>query len=57
MPACYAVIRKADPDATFVDVPQFNSGAFQLPSLCTYWQSIHGGKTSAGYTAFLNVEL
>ena len=55
MPACYSAIRKADPDATFVDVPQFNSGAFELPSLCTYWQSFHGGKTSAGYTAFLNV--
>jgi hypothetical protein len=54
MPACYSVIRKADPEATFADVPQFNSGAFQLPALCTYWQSFHGGKTSAGYTAFLN---
>ena len=54
MPACYAVIRKADPGATFLDAPQFNSGAFVLPSLCTYWQSIHGGKTSAGYTAFTN---
>jgi hypothetical protein len=54
MPACYRAIRKVDPDATFLDVPQFNSGAFVLPSLCTYWQSIHGGKTSAGYTAFLN---
>ena len=54
MPACYAVIRKADPDATFLDAPQFNSGAFLLPSLCSYWQSIHGGKTSAGYTAFTN---
>ena len=54
MPACYEVIRKADPAASFVDVPQFNSGAFQLPALCTYWQSFHGGKTSAGYTAFLN---
>jgi hypothetical protein len=54
-PACYEVIRKADPDASFLEVPQFNSGAFQLPALCTYWQSFHGGKTSAGYTAFLNV--
>ncbi len=54
MPACYEAIRRADPAATFLDVPQFNSGAFQLPSACTYWQSFHGGKTSAGYTAFLN---
>ncbi|WP_435005259.1 hypothetical protein P12x_003154 [Tundrisphaera lichenicola] len=56
MPACYQVIRKADPDATFLDAPQFNSGAFQLPSLCSYWQSIHGGRTSAGYTAFDNLK-
>ncbi len=56
MPACYGAIRKLDPDATFLDAPQFNSGAFQLPSLCSYWQSLHGGKTSAGYTAFLNVK-
>jgi hypothetical protein len=54
MPKCYDVILKQNPQATFVDVPQFNSGAFQLPSVCTYWQSFHGGKTSAGYTAFLN---
>ncbi len=54
MPAFYEVSQKADPAATIVDVPQFNSGAFQLPALCTYWQSFHGGKTSAGYTAFLN---
>ncbi len=54
MPKCYQTILKSDPAATFVDVPQFNSGAFQLPSVCTYWQSFHGGKTSAGYTAFLN---
>jgi hypothetical protein len=56
MPKCYETILKTDPGATFVDVPQFNSGAFQLPSVCTYWQSFHGGKTSAGYTAFLNAD-
>ncbi len=54
MPACYEVIRGRDPAATFLEVPQFNSGAFQLASAATYWQSLHGGKTSAGYTAFAN---
>jgi hypothetical protein len=54
MPACYRAILDRDPDATFVEVPQFNSGAFQLPALCSYWQSLHHGKTSSGYTAFLN---
>ena len=54
IPPCYAVILKNDPAATFVDVPQFNAGAFNLPSLATYWQSIHGAKTTAGYTAFVN---
>ena len=54
IPACYAAILKDDPDATFIDVPHFNAGAFNLPSLATYWQSIHGAKTTAGYTAFAN---
>ncbi len=56
IPPCYEAILKADPGATIVDVPYFNAGAFQLPSLVTYWQSIHGAKTSAGYTAFVNTQ-
>ena len=55
MPACYRVILDRDPNATFLDAPQFNSGCFELPALATYWQSLHGGTTSAGYTSFLNV--
>ncbi len=54
IPPCYEAILKADPAATIADVPYFNAGSFQLPSLVTYWQSIHGAKTSAGYTAFVN---
>ncbi len=54
IPPCYSSVLADDPRATFLDVPQFNAGAFQLPSVCTYWQSLHGGKTSAGYTAFAN---
>ncbi len=56
IPPCYAQVLAKDPKATFLDVPQFNDGAFQLPSVCTYWQSLHRGKTSAGYTAFANVK-
>ena len=55
MPACYQAILARDPKATFLDAPQFNSGAFELAAMTTYWQSIHGGATSAGYTSFLNV--
>jgi len=55
VPPCYATILKGDPGATFADIPQFNAGGFHLPSIAAYWQSIHGGKTSAGYTAFNNV--
>ena len=54
IPPCYAAILKDDPAATFVDVPHFNAGSFNLPSLAAYWQSIHGAKTTAGYTAFAN---
>ncbi len=54
LPPCYAAVMAKDPAATFLDVPQFNAGAFQLPSVCTYWQSLHRGRTSSGYTAFAN---
>ena len=56
IPPCYAAILARDPDATFVDIPQFNAGAFNLPSLATYWQSIHRARTTAGYTAFVNTK-
>jgi len=56
MPACYPAILAKDPAATFLEVPQFNSGGYQLPAVCTYWQTFHGGKTSSGYTAFLNFQ-
>lgn len=56
IPPCYAAILKTDPNATFIDVPHFNAGAFNLPSLATYWQSIHRAPTTAGYTAFANAQ-
>ncbi len=56
IPPAYATILKTDPTATFIDVPHFNAGAFNLPSLATYWQSIHRARTTAGYTAFANTQ-
>ncbi len=52
-PSCYRAILERDPDATFLEAPQFNAG-YHLPAACTYWQSIHRGRTSAGYTAYFN---
>ncbi|RUL86928.1 hypothetical protein [Tautonia sociabilis] len=53
MPACYRWIRDRAPEASIFEAPHFNA-AWRLPALCTYWQSIHGLRTSAGYTADLN---
>ena len=54
IPPCYDFILKQDPHATIADIPHFNDGAFNLPSLAAYWQSHHGLTTTAGYTAFSN---
>ena len=49
MPGCYAFMERAAPGAPFVEVPQFGSGGSGLNSVCTYWQSFHRGRTTAGY--------
>ncbi len=54
MPAAYDYVLKRDPRAAILESPQCNYG-FHLPAACTYWQSTHGGRTSAGYTASLNL--
>lgn len=54
VPPCYDFIRAQDPKAVIADVPHYNDGAFNLPSVAAYWQSIHGLTTTAGYTAFVN---
>jgi hypothetical protein len=48
-PGCYAFIKRTDPGAAFVEVPQFGSSGSDLNSLCAYWQSLHRGRTTAGY--------
>jgi hypothetical protein len=56
VPPCYALIRQRHPDATFLEVPQCNSGDYGLGLnvACMYWQSVHGGRTSAGDSGYPN---
>lgn len=55
MPACYDFLRREAPDATLLEVPQFSSGsAADLHACCTWWQSQHHLRTSAGYSGFTN---
>ncbi|CAN5703357.1 hypothetical protein BH23PLA1_BH23PLA1_11030 [soil metagenome] len=56
MPGSYCWALAQDPDATFLEVPQFSTGgADRLAARAAYWQSIHGGKTVAGYSGYQNV--
>jgi hypothetical protein len=55
LPPCYQAILRRDPGATFVEVPQFTSGGSHLYSICGYWQSLHRGRTNAGYSGHGNV--
>jgi hypothetical protein len=51
MPACYPFLRARDPSPTMLEAPMINSGApWHLTSAAGYWQSIHRGRTSAGYS-------
>lgn len=55
LPKGYAWIRDKDPEAAWVDVPHMNSGnAHALNSVYTYWQALHGGRTTAGYSGHQN---
>lgn len=56
-PAAYEYVRRADPHAAILEAPMFLSAQSQdLSSLCSYWQSFHRLKTSAGYTGFPNLD-
>lgn len=51
MPAIYRTILRRDPTATFLEVPQSSSGgAEQLSAVNGYWQSIHRGASTGGYS-------
>lgn len=55
LPAAYDFIRRVDPGAGIVEVPQWTSGGSSLYSICGYWQSIHRLRTNAGYSGHANV--
>ncbi len=59
LPTIYQDILDREPDATFLEVPQYHPfSSFEscaLNSVCGYWQSTHGGRTTAGYTANNNL--
>ncbi len=49
IPGCYAFIRRSDPGATLLEVPQFGSWGSDLYAICSYWQTRHRLRTNAGY--------
>jgi hypothetical protein len=54
-PAAYDAIFRRAPEAAVLDAPQFSSGSpALLNALCTYWQSRHHGRTTAGYSGVPN---
>jgi hypothetical protein len=50
MPGCYAFMGETAPGEAFLEIPQFGSEGSDLNAICTYWQSIHRGRTTAGYS-------
>jgi hypothetical protein len=55
MPRVYGTLLSDHPDAAFLDAPTaISSGADSASSLACYWQSIHGGRTTAGYSGIPN---
>ena len=56
MPGVYRDLTHRDPQASILDAPLFGSNEGQVfSSLWGYWQSIHRGRTSAGYPGLPNV--
>ena len=55
-PACYAAILKGDPGASFLEAPQCPSGGWFLNACTGYWQSLHQGRSSGGYSGHANAE-
>ena len=51
MPGCYRAILARDPGATFLEIPQTNSGGGEvLSATASYWQSIHRAPSTTGYS-------
>jgi hypothetical protein len=57
LPACYAVLTRSQPGATFLEAPHYPSAGATLYAICGYWQSLHRGKTIAGCGGHLNLVL
>ncbi|HWE40435.1 MAG TPA: hypothetical protein VG406_28060 [Isosphaeraceae bacterium] len=54
MPGCYEAILAKSPGASFLEVPQDGSTGTYLAAATGYWQSVHGGRTTAGYSGIAN---
>ena len=55
MPGSYEVAARRNPDSLVLDIPQVFTGHNQEVSpMAAYWQSFHGGRTTAGYSAHGN---
>ncbi len=56
MPACYTFLKQRDPQGTVLEIPYLGTGGGLGNVARTYWQSLHGLTTSAGYSGHPNVE-
>jgi hypothetical protein len=57
VPGAYAFLQRRDPRASWVEVPQVNTeGANGLAAATLYWQSLHRGRTTAGYSGQGNLK-
>jgi hypothetical protein len=54
-PAAYEWLRRHDPAAAILEIPQYDSSGSYLYPICAYWQSTHRGRTNAGYCGQANV--
>jgi hypothetical protein len=55
LPAFYRALTASGAKPRLLEAPMVPSGAYDTrSSVCAYWQSIHGGRTSAGYSGHDN---
>lgn len=51
MPGCYRASLAMDPEATFLEIPQTNSGGAEILSATAgYWQALHRRPSTTGYS-------
>jgi hypothetical protein len=59
IPPCYTFVKRRDPRATLLEVPQVYpsiGSSLHVSTDGAYWQSFHGMQTSAGYSGQHNVK-